>query len=70
MKIDLRVYDTAGSTEQAAALAQKAVADGAQIILGPLFADAANAAGVAVAEANVNILSFLERRPTTSSQTA
>ena len=70
VKIDLRVYDTAGSTEQAAALAQKAVADGAQIILGPLFADAANAAGVAVAEANVNILSFLERRPTTSSQTA
>lgn len=58
VKIDLRVYDTAGSTEQAAALAQKAVADGAQIILGPLFADAANAAGVAVAEANVNILSF------------
>ena len=58
VKIDLRVYDTGGSTEQAAALAQKAVADGAQIILGPLFADAANAAGVAVAGQNVNILSF------------
>jgi len=58
VKIDLRVYDTAGSTEQAASMAQKAVADGAKIILGPLFADAANAAGVAVADANVNILSF------------
>lgn len=58
VKIDLRVYDTAGSTEQAAALAQKAVADGAQIILGPLFADAANAAGVAVSGQNVNVLSF------------
>jgi len=58
VKIDLRVYDTGGSTEQAAALAQKAVAEGAQIILGPLFADAANAAGVAVASQNVNILSF------------
>ncbi|MGB7317215.1 MAG: penicillin-binding protein activator [Planktotalea sp.] len=58
VKIDLRVYDTAGSTTQAAAMAQKAVADGAQIILGPLFADAANAAGVAVANQNVNILSF------------
>ncbi len=58
VKIDLRVYDTGGSTEQAAALAQKAVADGAQIILGPLFADAANAAGVAVAGQNVNVLSF------------
>lgn len=58
VKIDLRVYDTGGSTEQAAALAQKAVAEGAQIILGPLFADAANAAGVAVSGQNVNVLSF------------
>lgn len=58
VKIDLRVYDTGGSTEQAAALAQKAVAEGAQIILGPLFADAANAAGVAVTGQNVNVLSF------------
>ena len=58
VKIDLRVYDTGGSTEQAAALAQKAVAEGAQIILGPLFADAANAAGNAVAGQNVNVLSF------------
>ncbi|MGH1578492.1 penicillin-binding protein activator [Planktotalea sp.] len=58
VKIDLRVYDTAGSTDKAASLAQKAVADGAQIILGPLFADAANAAGVAVSEQNINILSF------------
>lgn len=58
VKIDLRVYDTAGSTTQAAAQAQQAVADGAKIIIGPLFADAANAAGVAVAGQNVNILSF------------
>ena len=58
VKIDLRVYDTGGSTEQAAALAQKAVAEGAQIILGPLFADAANAAGNAVAGQNINVLSF------------
>ncbi|MEP5155552.1 penicillin-binding protein activator [Planktotalea sp.] len=58
VKIDLRVYDTAGSTEQAASLAQKAVADGAKIILGPLFADAANAAGVAITGQNVNVLSF------------
>ena len=58
VKIDLRVYDTGGSTEQAVALAQKAVAEGAQIILGPLFADAANAAGNAVAGQNVNVLSF------------
>jgi hypothetical protein len=58
VKIDLRVYDTQGSTEQAAVLAQQAVGDGAQVILGPLFADAANAAGVAIAGQNVNVLSF------------
>lgn len=58
VKIDLRVYDTAGTTQGAATQATKAVADGAKIILGPLFADAANAAGVAVAGANVNVLSF------------
>lgn len=58
VKIDLRVYDTAGSPEQAAAQATKAAADGAKIILGPLFADAANAAGVALAQQNINVLSF------------
>lgn len=58
VKVDLRVYDTAGDTAQAASQAQKAVEDGAQIIIGPLFADAANAAGVAIAAQNVNILSF------------
>ena len=58
VQIDLRVYDTAGDPGQAASQAQKAVADGAKIIVGPLFADAANAAGLAVAGQNVNLLSF------------
>ena len=58
VQVDLRVYQTAGSPSQAAAQAQKAVAEGAQVILGPVFAQEANAAGVAVAPAGVNVLSF------------
>ncbi len=58
VKIDLRVYNTAGSPAQAAAQAQKAVAEGAQVILGPVFAQEANAAGVAVASSGVSVLSF------------
>lgn len=38
--------------------AAQAVNDGAQIIIGPLYAEAANAAGVAVAPRNVNVLAF------------
>ncbi|GAA4215568.1 ABC-type branched-subunit amino acid transport system substrate-binding protein [Sagittula marina] len=58
VEIDLRVYDTSGQAAQAASVAQQAVDDGAKIILGPLFSEAANAAGAAVADENVNVLSF------------
>ncbi len=58
VQIDLRVYGTAGNAQRAATQAVQAVNDGAQIILGPLYAEAANAAGVAVAAQNVNILAF------------
>ncbi|WP_323765998.1 penicillin-binding protein activator [Marinovum sp.] len=58
VRIDLRVYDTAGNAATAAAQAQKAVDAGAKIILGPLFGEAANAVGVQVADDNVNVLSF------------
>ncbi|WP_322890216.1 MULTISPECIES: penicillin-binding protein activator [unclassified Yoonia] len=57
-QIDLRVYNTGSDPAQAATVARMAVDDGAQIILGPLFAEAANAAGVAVAGSNVNVLAF------------
>jgi ABC-type branched-subunit amino acid transport system substrate-binding protein len=56
--IDLRVYDTGGQAAAAAAAAQKAVDEGAKIILGPLRADAVNAAGLAVADEGVNVLGF------------
>ncbi len=56
--IDLVVYNTAGDAQRAAAAALEAVADGAQVIIGPLYAEAANAAGLAVAESDVNVLAF------------
>ena len=56
--IDLRVYDTAGSSAVAAQVAQIAVDEGAQIILGPLYQGSANSVGLAVADEGVNVLSF------------
>ena len=58
VRIDLRIYATAANPVQAASVAQQAVADGAQIILGPLYAEDANAAGVAVAGSGISVLSF------------
>lgn len=58
VEIDLRVYNTAGQPGQAQAVALQAVEEGALIILGPVFAQEANAAGVAVASQGVNVLSF------------
>jgi len=58
VRIDLRVYNTSGQPGQAAAMAVQAVNEGAKIILGPVFAQEANAAGAAVASRGVNVLSF------------
>jgi ABC-type branched-subunit amino acid transport system substrate-binding protein len=58
VQIDLRVYPTAGQPAQAGAAAARAVNDGARIILGPVYAQEAAAAGVAVAASGVNVLSF------------
>jgi hypothetical protein len=58
VQIDLRVYSTAGNPAQAAQLAMQAVNDGARIILGPVFADEANAVGSAVAARDINVLAF------------
>ena len=56
--VDLRAYNTGSNPEQAATVARAAVNDGAKILLGPLFAESANAAGVAVAADNINVLTF------------
>lgn len=58
VEIDLRVYDTGGSASGATNAAMAAVGDGAKVILGPVFAEAANAAGGAVANRGVNVLAF------------
>ncbi|MEM7440873.1 MAG: penicillin-binding protein activator [Pseudomonadota bacterium] len=57
-KIDLRVYPTAGNPNKATAAAQQAASEGAKILVGPLFASAANAAGTTVAGQGINVLSF------------
>jgi ABC-type branched-subunit amino acid transport system substrate-binding protein len=56
--VEITVYDTAGQSAQAASAAREAVQAGADIIVGPLRSDAAAAVGVAVANSNVNVLSF------------
>ncbi|RFP87854.1 penicillin-binding protein activator [Rhodobacteraceae bacterium 63075] len=58
VEVDLRVYSTAGEAGEASIAAKQAVADGAEIIIGPLRAESANAAAVAVAGKGVNVLSF------------
>ncbi|MEN8709468.1 MAG: penicillin-binding protein activator [Paracoccaceae bacterium] len=58
LSITLSPYDTGAQPEQAAAQARAAVNEGADIILGPLFGESANAAALAIAGSNVNVLSF------------
>ena len=54
--IDLKVYPTAGNPNQAITAANQAVSDGAKIILGPVYAPNAAAAGAAAP--GVNVLAF------------
>ncbi len=58
VKVDLRVYPTGGNAGTAASAAAQAVGEGAKIILGPVYGEEANAAGVAVRSQGVNVLSF------------
>ncbi len=58
VNVDLRVYNTLGQPDVAAQVASQAVREGAKIILGPVFAESAAAAGRAVAARNVNVLAF------------
>lgn len=58
VKVNLHVYSSGASPEQAAQAATKAVGEGAQIILGPVYAASANAVGQAVAGRGVNVLAF------------
>lgn len=57
-QIDLKVYQTGGSPAMAASLATQAADEGAQIILGPVYAAEANAVGVAMAPRGISVLAF------------
>ena len=57
-RIDLRVYNTGADSASAAARAAEAADAGAKIMVGPLHAEAANAAGAAVRSQGLNVLSF------------
>ena len=50
--------DTEGSAEKASEVARRVIAEGAQIIIGPLFANEAAAVGLVARERNVKVLSF------------
>ena len=56
--VNLTVYPTAADAAQAATVAQQAVSEGADVIIGPLRSDAAAAVGVAVSRNNINVLSL------------
>ncbi len=56
--IDLRIYDTGGTPEGAAEAAREALDEGATIFIGPLFGEAAAAAGRVAASRGVNVLTF------------
>ena len=58
IEIDLKVYDTFGTAEGAAQAANQALADGARIFIGPLFAENAGVAGRIAAGRGINVLTF------------
>lgn len=54
----LQPYDTGGSPNGAAAAAQQALSQGAQVLLGPLFSGSTRAVGPVAARAGVNVVAF------------
>ena len=56
--INVRVYPTGGDANQAVAAARQAVADGAQVFVGPLFSTAAAAVAPIASQRGIQVLSF------------
>ena len=54
----LRVYDTGGRADKARAAANQAIADGAKLILGPLFSNNTKAVAGPAAESGLKVISF------------
>ena len=57
-QVELKVYDTAGDPAKAAQMAQKAIGEGADIILGPLFSASTKAVARVAGPQGVKVLSF------------
>lgn len=57
-KIELVPQDTKGTADGARTAAQLAIADGAQLILGPIFATEARAVAPIAQQSNINLVSF------------
>lgn len=60
--LELLIHDTGGAPGRAAEAARRAIADGARLILGPLFAESARAAGEAAAGTGVGVIGFSNDR--------
>ncbi|QPM88868.1 penicillin-binding protein activator [Pseudooceanicola algae] len=58
VQIDLRVYDTAGDVATTTSVTEQAISAGAKIILGPVYAANANAAGHVAKSHGINVLAF------------
>jgi ABC-type branched-subunit amino acid transport system substrate-binding protein len=57
-QVEIGVYPTGGTGGGAQRAAQQAIGEGAQILLGPLFAEAANGASIGAASSNLCVLAF------------
>jgi branched-chain amino acid transport system substrate-binding protein len=62
VRVELIPKDTGDTTEQATTAMQQALEEGAQFIIGPLFADAAAASAPLARAKNINVLSFSNTR--------
>ena len=56
--IQLLVKDDAGNPQNAQAAAQQVIGEGAEIIIGPLFAQAVSAVGVVARQRNIPVIAF------------
>jgi hypothetical protein len=57
-RLDLRIYDTGGNAQTARAMAQRAVGEGAALILGPLFGANTGGVGDVARASGINVISF------------
>ncbi len=57
-RLELRKYDTGGDPRKAAQAAKNAIADGAKLIIGPLFSGSAAAVRPIAQSAGVNVIAF------------